>query len=664
MLAAGLSAGGQSGRWMVSGSILRDVSSKSIGQRMKSSTVPIGIDLGTTNSCVAIMDGKTPTVLANAEGHRTTPSVVSFTKEGDRLVGISAKRQAIMNPNNTFYAAKRLLGRKFTDKFVKEESKKLPYKIIAAPNGDAWLSTDDDKEYSPSQVGSFVLRNMKEVAENHCGDEIKDAVITVPAYFNDSQRQATKDAGAIAGLNVLRIINEPTAAALAYGFDANKSTESMTLAVYDLGGGTFDISILDVGDGVFEVKATNGNTHLGGEDTDSNILNYLLGQFKKESGVDVSSDTTAVQRLKEAAEQAKIELSTKVSTDMNLPFLTSDSAGPKHFVMTLTRSKMESLIKKTIERTINPVNKCLKDAKKSPSDIDVTLLVGGMTRMPYVRKIVKDIMGKEPRTGVNPDEAVALGAAIQGSVLKGDVKDILLLDVTPLSLGIETLGGVFTRLIHRNTTVPARKSQVFSTAADNQPAVSVRVYQGERAVANKNKQLGEFEMTGIPPARRGVPQIEVTFDIDSNGILNVSAMDTHTGKSQNVEIKASGGLNEEEIDAMIQDAETNKEEDAELTKVVELRNESDRLIGAVEEQLEVFGSKMNKNEKIELEEALETLRGAQKNGVEEIEVAKTHLQDLSWSVSKRLYGERTDDQSTGSTNGKGDEDEDDFDEDN
>jgi len=637
MLVAGTTTTSQSVKW-ISKNVVRDASCRF--RSKSSSSVAIGIDLGTTNSCVAIMDGKTPTVLANAEGHRTTPSVVSFTKNGDRLVGISAKRQALMNPNNTFYAAKRLIGRKFTDNFVKEESKQLPFKIISANNGDAWLSTADNKQYSPSQIGSFILQNMKEVAENHYGEEIKDAVITVPAYFNDSQRQATKDAGAIAGLNVLRIINEPTAAALAYGFDIEKSSKNMTLAVYDLGGGTFDISILDVGDGVFEVKATNGNTHLGGEDTDANILNYLLEQFKKESGIDVSKDATAVQRLKEASEQAKIELSTKVSTDINLPFLTSGDSGPKHFVITLTRSKMESLIKKTVERTINPVNKCLKDAKKSPSDIDVTLLVGGMTRMPCVRKIVKDIMGKEPRTGVNPDEAVALGAAIQGSVLKGDVKDVLLLDVTPLSLGIETLGGVFTRLIHRNTTVPARKSQVFSTAADNQPAVSVRVYQGERAVANKNKQLGEFEMTGIPPARRGVPQIEVTFDIDSNGILNVSAMDTHTGKSQNVEIKASGGLNDDEIEAMIMDAEANKEEDAEHAKLVELRNESDRLIGAAEEQLEVSGAKMNKTEQVELQEAIDTLKEAQKNGIEEIEIAKNHLQELSWNISKRLYGQR------------------------
>eukprot|EP00915_Cephaloidophora_sp_WS-2016_P004744 GHVH01006333.1.p1 GENE.GHVH01006333.1~~GHVH01006333.1.p1 ORF type:complete len:648 (+),score=119.62 GHVH01006333.1:66-2009(+) len=611
-------------------------------------STPIGIDLGTTNSCVAVMDGKTPTVLSNSEGHRTTPSVVSISKDGQRLVGVTAKRQSVMNPENTFFAVKRLIGRKNSDNFVKSEAKKLPYKIGASANGDACVVTATGTQYSPSQMGSFVLSKMKEVAESHLGGAVEDAVVTVPAYFNDSQRQATKDAGAIAGLNVLRIINEPTAAALAFGFDAEKSVndgKTMTLAVYDLGGGTFDISILEIADGVFEVKSTNGNTHLGGEDIDGDVVAHLLDEFKKETGADISHDVSCLQRLREAAEAAKVELSSKQSSDISLPFLHHDSNGPKHFNLTLTRAKLEEIAKKTIDKTIAPVKKCLKDAKKTPEDVDVTLLVGGMTRMPIVQETVKKLMRKEPRKGVNPDEAVALGAAIQGSVLIGDVKDVLLLDVTPLSLGIETLGGVFTRLIHRNTTVPARKSNVFSTAQDNQSSVSVKVYQGERGVAAKNKLLGDFDMTGIPAARRGVPQIEVTFDIDANGILNVSAVDTQSGRSQNIEIKASGGLAEEEIEAMIREAEEHKLEDEGLTKVVEMRNESDRLIGAVESQLEVFGEKMSDDQKSELEHKLRALKEAQNGTADEIEISKKDLQDFSWAISKELYaaGHRTDD---------------------
>ena len=538
----------------------------------------IGIDLGTTNSCVAVMEGKTPKVIENAEGMRTTPSIVAFTDEGERLVGQPAKRQAVTNPERTIFAVKRLIGRRYDDPMVEKDKKLVPYKIVRASNGDAWVEVEG-KTYSPSQISAFVLQKMKETAEAYLGTKVEQAVITVPAYFNDAQRQATKDAGKIAGLEVLRIINEPTAAALAYGLDKNKSG---TIAVYDLGGGTFDISILEIGDGVFEVKSTNGDTFLGGEDFDMRLVNYLADEFQKEQGIDLRRDKLALQRLKESAEKAKIELSSTTQTEINLPFITADAAGPKHLTMKLTRAKFEALVDDLIQKTIEPCRQAIKDAGLSAAEINEVVLVGGMTRMPKVQEVVKQLFGKEPHKGVNPDEVVAVGAAIQAGVLQGDVKDVLLLDVTPLSLGIETLGGVFTRLIDRNTTIPTKKSQVFSTAEDAQTAVTIRVSQGEREMAANNKMLGQFDLIGIPPAPRGVPQIEVTFDIDANGIVNVSARDKGTGKEQQIRIQASGGLSEADIQKMVKDAEAHAEEDKKRKAQVEAKNHAEALVHSTE----------------------------------------------------------------------------------
>ena len=551
----------------------------------------IGIDLGTTNSCVAVMDGKTAKVIENAEGMRTTPSIVAFTDDGERLVGQPAKRQAVTNPERTFFAVKRLIGRRYDDPMVEKDKKLVPYKIVKASNGDAWVEADG-KTYSPSQVSAFILQKMKETAEAHLGQKVEQAVITVPAYFNDAQRQATKDAGKIAGLEVLRIINEPTAAALAYGLD---KTKTGTIAVYDLGGGTFDVSILEIGDGVFEVKSTNGDTFLGGEDFDMRLVSYLADEFQKEQGINLRNDKLALQRLKEAAEKAKIELSSTTQTEINLPFITADQTGPKHLTMKLTRSKFEALVDDLVQKTIEPCRKALKDAGLTAAEIGEVVLVGGMTRMPKVQEVVKQLFGKEPHKGVNPDEVVAIGAAIQAGVLQGDVKDVLLLDVTPLSLGIETLGGVFTRIIDRNTTIPTKKSQVFSTAEDNQNAVTIRVFQGEREMAADNKVLGQFDLMGIPPSPRGMPQIEVTFDIDANGIVNVSAKDKATGKEQQIRIQASGGLSEADIQKMVKDAEANAAEDKKRREAVDAKNHADALVHSTEKALAEHGSKVEES---------------------------------------------------------------------
>jgi len=587
----------------------------------------IGIDLGTTNSCVAIMDGKNPKVIENSEGARTTPSVVAFT-ESEKLIGQSAKRQAVTNPENTLYAVKRFIGRSFDDQTVQKDVSLSPFKIIKGNNGDAWVEAQGEK-YSPSQISAFILQKMKETAESYTGETITQAVITVPAYFNDAQRQATKDAGKIAGLEVLRIINEPTAASLAYGLDKKQSG---TVVVYDLGGGTFDVSILEVGDGVFEVKATNGDTHLGGEDFDLRIIDFLANEFKKEQGIDLKNDKLALQRLKEAAEKAKIELSSSTQTDVNLPFITADQSGPKHLNVKLTRAKLEELVDDLLQSTIEPCKKALSDAGLSASDINDVILVGGMTRMPKVTEIVKNFFGKDPSKGVNPDEVVAMGAAIQAGVLQGDVKDVLLLDVTPLSLGIETLGGVFTKLIERNTTVPTKKSQVFSTAEDNQNAVTIRVFQGEREMAQDNKLLGQFDLVGIPPAPRGTPQIEVTFDIDANGIVNVSAKDKSTGKEQQIKIQASGGLSDEEIDKMVKDAEANAEADKKKREEVDVKNQADSLVFQVEKNLKEHGDKITAEDKSKIESDLKDLKEAiEKN---DLEAMKQKTQDLTQSSMK------------------------------
>ncbi|MDB2359653.1 molecular chaperone DnaK [Alphaproteobacteria bacterium] len=587
----------------------------------------IGIDLGTTNSCVAIMDGKNPKVIENSEGARTTPSVVAFT-ESEKLIGQSAKRQAVTNPENTLYAVKRFIGRNFDDDTVQRDLSLSPFKIIKGNSGDAWVEAQGEK-YSPSQISAFILQKMKETAESYTGETITQAVITVPAYFNDAQRQATKDAGKIAGLEVLRIINEPTAASLAYGLDKKQSG---TVVVYDLGGGTFDVSILEVGDGVFEVKSTNGDTHLGGEDFDIRIIDFLADEFKKEQGIDLKNDKLALQRLKEAAEKAKIELSSSTQTDVNLPFITADQSGPKHLNVKLTRAKLEELVDDLLQNTIEPCKKALSDAGLSASDIDDVILVGGMTRMPKVTEIVKNFFGKDPSKGVNPDEVVAMGAAIQAGVLQGDVKDVLLLDVTPLSLGIETLGGVFTKLIERNTTVPTKKSQVFSTAEDNQNAVTIRVFQGEREMAADNKLLGQFDLVGIPPAPRGTPQIEVTFDIDANGIVNVSAKDKSTGKEQQIKIQASGGLSDDEIDKMVKDAEANAETDKKKREEVDVKNQADSLVFQVEKNLKEHGDKISSEDKSKIETDLNDLKEAvEKN---DLELIKTKTQELTQSSMK------------------------------
>jgi len=594
----------------------------------------IGIDLGTTNSCVAIMEGSEPRVIENSEGGRTTPSIVAFAEDGERLVGQSAKRQGVTNPENTIFAIKRLIGRSYKDPMTQKDIKMVPYSITEHDNSDAWV-TARGENYSPSQISAFILQKMKETVESHLGENVEQAVITVPAYFNDSQRQATKDAGQIAGLEVLRIINEPTAAALAYGLDRK---ESGTIAVFDLGGGTFDVSVLEIGDGVFEVKSTNGDTFLGGEDFDIRLLSYLADEFKKEHGIDLREDKLALQRLKEAAEKAKIELSSAVQTEINLPFITADSNGPKHLTMKVTRAKLEAIVEDLINRTIDPCKAALKDAGLSPGEIDEVILVGGMTRMPKVIETVKNFFGREPNKGVNPDEVVAIGAAIQAGVLQGDVKDVLLLDVTPLSLGIETLGGVFTRLIDRNTTIPTKKSQVFSTAEDSQSAVTIRVFQGEREMAADNKMLGQFDLVGIPPAPRGLPQIEVTFDIDANGIVNVSAKDKATNKEQQIRIQASGGLDDSEIDRMVHDAETHAEEDKKRKELVEARNHAEAMVHSVEKMLEEHGDKVGDEEKAMIEAEIEEVRGAlASEDAAEISAKMEKLGQASMKLGEAVY---------------------------
>ncbi len=594
----------------------------------------IGIDLGTTNSCVSVMDGKTAKVIENSEGTRTTPSIIAFGDDGERLVGQPAKRQAVTNPEGTLFAVKRLMGRRYSDPLVEKDKKLVPYKIISGPNGDAWVEADGEK-YSPSQISAMVLQKMKETAEAYLGEKVDKAVITVPAYFNDAQRQATKDAGKIAGLEVLRIINEPTAAALAYGLDKK---DGKTIAVYDLGGGTFDVSVLEIGDGVFEVKSTNGDTFLGGEDFDMRLVTYLADEFKKDQGIDLRGDKLALQRLKEAAEKAKIELSSSTQTEINLPFITADAKGPKHLALKLTRAKFENLVDDLVQRTVEPCRAALKDAGLKANEIDEVVLVGGMTRMPKIQEIVKSFFGKEPNKGVNPDEVVAMGAAIQAGVLQGDVKDVLLLDVTPLSLGIETLGGVFTRLIDRNTTIPTKKSQVFSTAEDNQNAVTIRVSQGEREMAADNKLLGQFDLMGLPPAPRGVPQIEVTFDIDANGIVQVSAKDKGTGKEQQIRIQASGGLSDEDIEKMVKDAEANAEADKAKREMVEARNQAESLMHSSEKSLKEYGDKVGEAEREAISGAIAALKLAlEGDDVEAVKQKTEALTEASMKLGQAMY---------------------------